>query len=80
MFLNALSFNQDIGNWDVSNSHYFVSTVMNVNVIIYESSHMTHIIILSFLVIFVFRITCLLEHCHLTKTLAIGMCQVAKAL
>ena len=78
MFAGALSYNQNIGNWDVSSSYYFVSIVMNdTNVVVYESNHLTHNLLLLFLVIlFMHRISCLKEHLYLTKTLAIGMFQV----
>ena len=82
MFLNASSFNQDIGNWDVSNSQYFVSIIINKNVAMYEPTHITHITILHFLIVilFIYRIACLKEHCPLIKTLVIGMFHIVSAL
>ena len=44
MFLNASSFNQDIGNWNVSSAEGLVSIVMNTNATMYyELTHITHI-------------------------------------
>ena len=72
MFGRALSFNQDIGNWDVSNGESFVSIIIYTNVTMYESS--THPILISpFLVNFMYRWVCSMERLHLIKTLVIGM-------
>ena len=80
MFLNSQSFNQDIGNWDVSNGIDFVSIVMNINIAMNESSLVTHNLWLPDLLIFIYRIACLKEHLYLIKTLAIGMFQAVLTL
>ena len=83
MFFEALSFNQDIGNWDVSNGEDFVSIIINTNVTMYESTHPTHHIahnLLLCFVIFTHRITCSIMHSHLTKILVIGMCRMVQSL
>ena len=41
MFENALAFDQDIGNWDVSNGKTFVSIAVNNLIIFLESSSVT---------------------------------------
>ena len=46
MFEGASTFNQDIGNWNVSSGTDFVSIVMNTKVSMYESNHLTHVITL----------------------------------
>ena len=81
MFYNASSFNQDIGNWDhVSNGEDFVSMVMNTNTAMHESNHVTHDLLMPFLVTFIHSMACLEEHCHLIKTLEIGMFPMVKTL
>ena len=73
MFYGASAFNQDIGNWDVSNGEDFVSIIMNTNAAIYnKSNHITHNILLYF-AMFTHSLGCLKEHYCLTKTLVIGM-------
>ena len=80
MFAGALSFNQDIGNWNVSGGTDFVSIVMNTKVAMYESNHLTHVITLPYLFIFMYRLPCLKERLYLIKTLAIGMSPVVQTL
>ena len=81
MFQQASVFNQDIGNWDVSSGEYFVRIVMNTYTAMYRSNHVTpHNVILPFLVILICRVACFLKHCHLIKTLAIGMFPMVKTL
>ena len=72
MFRDASSFNQDIGDWNVSSGTKFVSVVMNINAALYKSTHVTHNLLLCF-AIFMRRLACLLERPHLIKTLVIGM-------
>ena len=42
MFSETISFNQDIGNWDVSNGKDFVSTPINSNTACHELTHIPH--------------------------------------
>ena len=74
MFEGASKFNQDIGNWDVSNGVEFVSIVMNSNVSMNESTLVTHVL-LSFTIIYnaTTRIICLEEHLLLIKIYAVGI-------
>ena len=83
MFDQASAFNQDIGNWDVSNSQYFVRIDMNIHTtMMYESTHVTHDLLLCCLVTLMYttRLVCLMERQLLTKTLAIGTCPIVKNL
>ena len=79
MFDGSSSFNQDIGDWDVSNGESFVSIAMNTNTALYESSHLTHNLLLC-PAIFVHRLACLKERHHSIKTLVIGMCPLVNLL
>ena len=84
MFDRASVFNQDIGNWDVSNGVSFVSIVLNTNTAMFESMYLTYIYYFLFnpypFVVFVYSMACLLEPCHLIKTLVIGMSPVVQTL
>ena len=82
MFTGASAFNQDIGDWDVSNGKYFVSSIVmrNRETAMYESNHLTHVIILPDLFIFVYSPGCLKERLNLIKTLVTGMCLMVLSL
>ena len=74
MFDGASKFNQDIGNWNLTEGLLLVGISMNTNVAMYESTHTTHhYLLLFFLLIFIYSLACLEERYHLTKTLVIGM-------
>ena len=79
MFAGAATFNQDVGNWDVSSGLSFVSIIINIDITIYESTHLTHCLLLC-QIILMYRITCLEEQIHLINTLAIGMCPIVETL
>ena len=76
MFDGAISFDQDISNWDVSVCYNFVSIAIDSIVVVIGKSenHVTYDFYSSCTVFMIFRILCSKEQQLSTKILAVGMC------
>ena len=75
MFRGAPLFNQDIGNWNVSNGKYFVSIVMKINIAMnILTAYFTYDLLSLTIIYFMERITCSKEpRQHLIKIFVGGI-------